>query len=121
MAERFDNQQAEQNADAAIAKARMVHLEALRWVMSDRKGQYYVGYLVEKSGALDRLPKLTGEDALYGEGRRDMGFLLMEELQELGQPGQPAGHLAKLIGTIKRVPKLAPKKTEEPAEDDDNG
>lgn len=83
--------------------------DAVRWIMSDERGRFYLGHLVDESGALKRGVSGITEGVLYEQGVREMGLKVMEDVRALDEPGQPAKNLIQLLsGAIKN-----PKKDED--------
>lgn len=79
--------------------------EAVRWIMSDEKGRFYLGHLVDESGALKRGNPNGADAAMFEQGVREMGLKVMEDVRALDDPGQPAKNLILLLsGAIKPEP-----------------
>lgn len=78
----------DQRAEDAVrkrARSRNARLhEALRWIVSDNRGQLYLGELVTQSQALLAITGApTDEAAHYWIGRRSMGVKILEDVEAL--------------------------------------
>lgn len=74
--------------------------EAVRWIMGDDKGRLYLADLVRESGALSRVSAITPELIMFDDGKRALGFKVLNDVRALDD----ARPFATLIATVLQPP-----------------
>jgi hypothetical protein len=79
--------------------------EAVRWIMGNDLGRFYLGHLVDESGALRRGVSASHDGAMFEQGCREMGLKVIEDVRALDVPGTPAKQLVALLSGAIATPK----------------
>jgi hypothetical protein len=75
------NQIAEKTKAANARRDRLI--DALRWLLADRRGRRYLADLVRESGALQRVVGADPQTVMFLDGQRSLGFKVLNDVRSL--------------------------------------
>jgi hypothetical protein len=75
-------ERAEEEAEERAMRALQLEIEAIKWVMSDKRGRRFVAKQLERTGAFRLSFNTNALTMAFNEGMRSVGLMLMSLLNE---------------------------------------
>ncbi len=80
------SQRKEESRNKVIRQRHARLREALRWILSDERGQLYLADIVRESHALERVQCATADILMFVDGQRSLGFKVLNDVRSLDEP-----------------------------------